>query len=183
MKNPAPKDATWQVSEVPPGSLKTVACMKRSGKMNRLCKVGTLNSGGPECDPLAAVRWPEAIGDRPQEDANRIFRESDPPIVVRDGNAGHKAKERAGCNASRGTSTGHEYSQSGVKLPACKGSWFWHFVSALVPCARIPEEPGAVIPHAGICEGGTGQPVSLPQSTNDKLITGRMDFRRFSIPP
>jgi hypothetical protein len=164
MKNPAPKDATWQVSEVPPGSLKTVACMKRSGKMNRLCKVGTLNSGGPECDPLAAVRWPEAIGDRPQEDANRIFRESDPPIVVRDGNAGHKAKERAGCNASRGTSTGHEYSQSGVKLPACKGSWFWHFVSALVPCARIPEEPGAVIPHAGICEGGTGQPVSLPQS-------------------
>jgi len=31
-----------------------------------------------------------------------------------------------------------------------------------VPPARIPEEPGAVIPHAGICEGGTGQPVSLP---------------------
>ena len=23
-----------------------------------------------------------------------------------------------------------------------------------VPLARIPEEPGAVIPHAGICEGG-----------------------------
>jgi hypothetical protein len=28
--------------------------------------------------------------------------------------------------------------------------------------ARIPEEPGAVIPHAGICEGGVGQPTSLP---------------------
>ena len=28
--------------------------------------------------------------------------------------------------------------------------------------ARIPEEPGAVIPHAGICEGGAGQPASLP---------------------
>ena len=31
-----------------------------------------------------------------------------------------------------------------------------------VPPARIPEEPGAVIPHAGICEGGVGQPMSLP---------------------
>jgi hypothetical protein len=164
MKNPASEVALRQAIRIPPGSHKTVACVKRSVKMNRFCKVGTLNSGGPECDPSAAVRWPEAIGDRPQEDANRIFLESDPPIVVRDGNAGHKAKERAGCNASRGTSTGHEYSQSGVKLPACKGSRFWHSVSALVPCARIPEEPGAVIPHAGICEGGTGQPVSLPQS-------------------
>ena len=39
-------------------------------------------------------------------------------------------------------------------------------MSALVPCARFPEEPAAVIPHAGICEGGTGKPVSLPQWTN-----------------
>ena len=31
-----------------------------------------------------------------------------------------------------------------------------------VPPARIPEEPGAVIPHAGICEGGVGQAISLP---------------------
>jgi hypothetical protein len=31
-----------------------------------------------------------------------------------------------------------------------------------VPPARIPEEPGAVIPHAGIREGGVGQPTSLP---------------------
>jgi hypothetical protein len=31
-----------------------------------------------------------------------------------------------------------------------------------VPLARIPEEPGAVIPHAGICEGGVGQPAFLP---------------------
>ena len=30
------------------------------------------------------------------------------------------------------------------------------------PPARIPEEPGAVIPHAGICEGGVGKPASLP---------------------
>jgi len=25
------------------------------------------------------------------------------------------------------------------------------------------EEPGAVIPHAGICEGAVGQPAVLPQ--------------------
>ena len=31
-----------------------------------------------------------------------------------------------------------------------------------VPPARIPEEPAAVIPHAGICEGGVGKPTSLP---------------------
>jgi hypothetical protein len=31
-----------------------------------------------------------------------------------------------------------------------------------VPPARIPEEPGAVIPHAGICEGGVWQTASLP---------------------
>ena len=31
-----------------------------------------------------------------------------------------------------------------------------------VPNARIPEEPGAVIPHAGICEGGVRQLMSLP---------------------
>ena len=33
-----------------------------------------------------------------------------------------------------------------------------------VPPARIPEEPAAVIPHAGICEGGVGKPKSLPES-------------------
>ena len=31
-----------------------------------------------------------------------------------------------------------------------------------VPPARIPEEPGAVIPHAGICKGGVEQSASLP---------------------
>ena len=29
-------------------------------------------------------------------------------------------------------------------------------MTIVVPTARIPEEPGAVIPHAGICEGGIG---------------------------
>jgi hypothetical protein len=28
--------------------------------------------------------------------------------------------------------------------------------------ARVTEEPGAGIPHAGICAGGAGQPAFLP---------------------
>jgi len=86
MMNPAPKDATWQVSMVPPGSTKTVACAMRSIKMDRFYKFGTLNSGDPGSILLVAVGLPRAIGDQPQEDANRTFRESDPAIVVRDGN-------------------------------------------------------------------------------------------------
>ena len=35
-------------------------------------------------------------------------------------------------------------------------------------CARYPEDPGAAIPHAGICKGGDGQPVSLPPSEEMK---------------
>ena len=31
-----------------------------------------------------------------------------------------------------------------------------------VPPARIPEEPGAAILHAGICEDSVGQPPFLP---------------------
>lgn len=30
-----------------------------------------------------------------------------------------------------------------------------------VPFARIPEEPGAVVPHAGICAGGGPNPLEL----------------------
>ena len=68
-------------------------------------------------------------------------------------------------NASTGITSGHEYSRSnGVKLPACNGDRIWHSVPELVPRARYPEVPGAVIPHAGIREGGTGYPASLPQS-------------------
>ena len=167
MENPAMNGAKWQVPQIPPGSSQVVACVKRSEKMNRFSTVGTLNSGGPECAPSAAARWPEAIGDRPKEDASRTFRESDPSIVVRDGSAGHTASHRfagasaakgwTGSNASTGITSGHEYSRSnGVKLPACNGDRFWHSVPEPVPRARYPEEPGAGIPHAGICEGGTG---------------------------
>ena len=127
MENPAPKDAPWQVSKVPPGSIKTVACVKRSGKMNRFCKVGTLNSGGPESAPAEAARRPMAIGDQPQEDVTWTFRESDPPIVVRDGNAGHRAKGWAWKQRKHSTHQGNEYS-----LTRCHASCLqWELVLAI----------------------------------------------------
>ena len=131
MENPAPKDAIlkgkWQVLKVPPGSIKTVACVKRSVKMDRFHKVGTLNSGGPECEPAEVGRPPRANCDQPQEDAIWTSRESDPPIVVRDGNAGHRAKEWAGKQRKHSTHQGNEYS-----LTRCHASCLqWELVLAL----------------------------------------------------
>ena len=97
--------------------------------MNRFPIVGTLNSGGPESAPVEAERFLKADCDQPQEGVIRILRESDPPIVVRDGNAGHKAKERAGSNASKGLTSGHADPEHRVNLPACIGSRFRHSVS------------------------------------------------------
>ena len=81
---------------------------------------------------------------QPQEGSANGAQESDLPIVVRDGNTDHTAKDQAGMQSEQSTHA--------------KGT------NALieVPPARVPEEPGAVIPHAGICEGGVGQPTSLP---------------------
>ncbi len=38
----------------------------------------------------------------------------------------------------------------------------FRLMKTLCEPARFSEEPGAGNPHAGICEGGAGQPVSLP---------------------
>ena len=79
------------MSKVLPGSSGRGMCEEKR-KDEPISTVGTLNSGGPEGEPGDAGRHPKANHDRPKEDAKRIFRESDPPIVVRDGSAGHKAK-------------------------------------------------------------------------------------------
>jgi hypothetical protein len=98
--------AQWRVPQVPPGSSQVVACVKRSEKMDRFSIVGTLNSGGPETAPDDVERRPKANGDQPIEDVIWSFRESDPPIVFRDGNAGHKAKEWAGGQRKQSTHRG-----------------------------------------------------------------------------
>ena len=126
-------------------------CEEKRKKMNRFSIVGTLNSGGPETVPDGVERRPKANGDQPIEDVNWRFRESDPPIVVRDGNAGHtsslgyagagKAKEWAGSNASKALTAGHVDPGKSVKLPACIRDWFRHSVHELVSIARLLRIP------------------------------------------
>ena len=155
--------------------------------MNRFSIVGTLNSGGPESEPEDAGRHPTANRDQPQEDAIWTLRESDPPIVVRDGNAGHTAslgyagaslaKEWAGRQRKQSTHHGTRILPTTVSSSLlASGTDSGTLCRSLVPCARLPEEPGAVIPHAGICEGGTGQPVSLPQSARNANPTNHSSW-------
>ena len=103
MENPVSADASRQVSEGSTGVDQDRGMCEEKRKMNRFPKVGTLNSGDPESVPAEVERRPRANGDQPQEDAIRTFRESDPLIVVRDGNTGHTAKERAGRQRKQST--------------------------------------------------------------------------------
>jgi hypothetical protein len=165
MENPAPKGATEASARGSTGVYQDRGmCGEKRRRMNRFSIAGTLNSGGPECVPSAAARRPEAVGDQPQGGANRTFRESDPPIVVRDGSTGHMAKERAGEQREQRNLRGTRILPVTVSNSLlAKGNGDGRLVLSPLHSARFPEEPGAVIPHAGICEGGTGQPVSLPQ--------------------
>jgi len=130
---------------------------------------GTLNSGGPDGGPRHGATYAVDGPVQRKEDRTVPVRESDPPIVVGDGRAGHKAKGRAREQRKQSTHHGTRIlPANGVKLPACTGDGPWHLVpDALTECA-FPEEPGAGNPHAGICEGGAGQPASLPQSAGEE---------------
>ena len=77
------KGSQWQEPESPSGSTKTAACLQRSEPEH----------GRPEsflCD-----LWAEACHHQPNEGVAGKVRESDPSIVVGDGNTDHKAKGRA----------------------------------------------------------------------------------------
>jgi len=151
MENPAPKDASLASVQGSTGVEQDRGMCEEKRKMNRFSIVGTLNSGGPESEPEDAGRHPKANGDQPQEDAVWTLRESDPPIVVRDGNTGHTAshryagastaKERAGSNASKALTTGHVDPDHCVTLPACNGNRLWHSVPELVSNARFLRSP------------------------------------------
>ncbi len=141
MKNPAPKDAILASVQGSTGVDQDCGMCEEKRNDDRFSIVGTLNSGGPESEPEGAARLLMADRNQPQEGAIRILRESDPPIVVRDGNAGHKAKEWAGSNASIALTAGHVDPDKGVTLPACNGSLFRHFVSELVSSARFLRSP------------------------------------------
>ena len=76
-----------------------------------------------------------------------------------------RAKGSAGGTAGKALSTGHVDSDKCAKLPACIGGRFRHAVREPISNARIPEVPGAGIPHAGIFEEGRRvKPAFLPQS-------------------
>ena len=95
---------------------------------------------------------------RPQleEEADGSEKESDPPILVRDGRADHMAKGRAERQRKQSTPRGRGLLPSSVSrtLLAMRARiWFSELDAKL--CARLSEEPCAGKPHAGICEGGT----------------------------
>ena len=157
MENPAPKDATRQVSKVPPGSNQDRGMHEEKRTDDRPAEGGTLNSGRLAPPPSEEIYLQRINDFQPKEGIAKGAQESDPPIVVSDGSTGHTAKGRAGKQRKQSTHHGTRLLPTTVSSSLlAKGTGFWHFVSALVPCARFPEEPGAVIPHAGICEGGTG---------------------------
>jgi len=157
MKNPASKDASMASVLDSTGVDQDRGMCEEKRNDDRSYKGGTLNSGGPGCVPEEAERQPRANGDQPQEDVIRTIRESDPPIVVRDGNTGHTAKERAGRQRKQRTHFQDTITpDKECQAPCLHRERTPARVPELVPIARLPEEPGAVIPHAGICEGGAG---------------------------
>jgi len=129
MENPAPESAIlkgkWQALKVPPGSTLDRGMWKEKRTDDRSSMGGTLNSGDPVPLPSGNRR---DVGSQRTGDADAGIRESDPLIVVRDGNAGHRAKERAGSNASTGITTGHDYSRTRCQTPCLQ----WEAV--LAPC-------------------------------------------------
>ena len=79
----------------PPGStIDRGMCIEKRTN-DRLEEDGALNSGGPRCIPSETIHLLGAGCVQRNEDAVGPLRESDPPIVVRDGSAVHRAKERA----------------------------------------------------------------------------------------
>jgi len=103
MENPVSKDTLWQVSEVPPGSLQDRGMCVEKRTNDRPEEGGALNSGGPEPLPMESVYLHGVPRDRHHGDTRKGHRESEPPIVVRDGKADHMAKGMVG--EQRGQST------------------------------------------------------------------------------
>jgi hypothetical protein len=103
MENPAPTDATWQVSEVPPGSSQDRGMREEKRTDDRPAEGGTLNSGRLAPPPSEAIYLQRSNDFQLTEGVAKGAQESDLPIVVRDGNTDHTAKDQAGMQ--RGQST------------------------------------------------------------------------------
>ena len=94
MENPAPKDATWQVSKVPPGSSQDRGMREEKRKNDRPAEGGTLNSGRRMAPDVGEIYLQRPNDFQPIEGVAKSHQESDLPIVVRDGNTDHTASHR-----------------------------------------------------------------------------------------
>ena len=128
VRKPTQGDRYGELPEGLPGS-ESVARRKR----------GVWNLGGPAVS-LARVGWTN-----PKEGHPMGRGESDRSIVLRGGRADHRGKGATGLHSSQRK---HEPDcLFGVLMPtSLRGI-------AINAEASSPEEPGAGIPHAGICEG------------------------------
>jgi hypothetical protein len=120
------------------GSTKTVACLQRSALELGTAALGSTASTGPQ----------------PQEEAAAEGQPADRSVVVGDGRAAHMAKgpamEQREHRTHAGTRTTPHQSVSRALL-ALSGRA--ELTPPIMSIARSVDEPGAVIPHAGICEG------------------------------
>lgn len=95
MENPAPEDAIMASVDGSTGVEQDRGMRGEKRKDDRPEEDGTLNSGSPASAPLETI-WLQRINDfQRNEGVAKEARDSDPPIVVGDGNAGHMAKGRA----------------------------------------------------------------------------------------
>ena len=99
MENPAPESAIlkgkWQALKVPPGSTLDRGMWKEKRIDDCPEEDSALNSGRLFPIPVEEIYLQRANDFQRQEGVATGVQDSDPPIVVRDGNTGHTAKERA----------------------------------------------------------------------------------------
>jgi len=134
-----------------PGSPKSAACGKRNGE----------NLGGPVGSWTAVT--PDQVGT--SERTSRVAedrRESDQSIGLGDGWAGHKGK---GLTGTRSLYRKHGPDMQGRQaVPTSLEA-----IAEGDASASVPEEPGAVIPHAGI-RAGRGRATALSTATCAKKL-------------
>jgi len=95
MENPAPEDASLASVQGSTGVGQGRGMCGEKRNDDRPEEGGTLNSGSPHSAPLGTIWLQRINGFQRNEGIAKEARDSDPPIVVRDGKADHTAKGRA----------------------------------------------------------------------------------------
>lgn len=141
MENPVSIGTTWQVSEVPPGSTQDRGMCAEKRRNDRPEEGGTLNSGGPEPHPMETVYLQGGPRDRQHGDTQVRHRESEPPIVVRDGKTDHTP---ARCYGVAGMAKGMAGEQCGQSTHARERNTPIQSVSRTLSAleAKARKEPG-----------------------------------------